>query len=94
MNFSKHLFWDTDTETLDFEKNDVFIIGRVLQYGYFDDWKKIMKLYGRDRIKEKVTQIRDLDDISLHFVSNLFDIPLQEFRCYTLKQSNQSYWNY
>jgi hypothetical protein len=93
-NFSEHLFWDVETASLDFDKNDVFIIGRVLQYGYYKDWIKLMTLYGRERIKKKIIQIRHLDDISLHFASNYFKIPLERFRCYTLKQLNKNYWNY
>lgn len=94
LNFSKHLFWDVDEKSIDVERNDVFLIGRVIQYGYFSDWKKLIQLYGYSRIKEKVVQLRSLDDISLHFVSNLFKIPLAKFRCYTQKQSEQNYWKF
>ncbi len=94
INFSEHLFWDVDKGSIDFEKNDVFMIGRVIQYGYFSDWKKLIQLYGYNRIKEKVVQLRSLDDISLHFASNLFNIPLKDFRCYTLKQSEENYWKF
>jgi len=94
INFSEHLFWDVDKESIDFEKNDVFMIGRVIQYGYFSDWKKLIQLYGYNRIKEKVVQLRSLDDISLHFVSNLFKIPLIDFRSYTLKQTEENYWKF
>jgi len=39
--FSKHLFWDTDRDLLDFEKNRSYIIKQVLEYGMQEDWEKI-----------------------------------------------------
>ena len=93
-NFSSHLFWDVDRSRLDLDEHSQFLIGRVLQYGYFSDWQTLVKLYGFEKIKESLLEIRFLDDISLHFASNLFSIPLEKFRCYTTKQSAQNYWNY
>jgi hypothetical protein len=36
-DFSKHLFWDTDRDTLDFDKSKSQIIYQVLEYGTIDD---------------------------------------------------------
>lgn len=93
-NFSSHLFWDVDRSKIEIDEHSQFLIGRVLQYGYFKDWQTLVKLYGFEKIKESLLEIRFLDDISLHFASNLFSIPLEKFRCYTTKQSAQNYWNY
>jgi hypothetical protein len=93
-NFSSHLFWDVDRSRLDLDEHSQFLIGRVLQYGYFRDWQFLVKLFGLEKIKNTLLEIRFLDDISLHFASNLFSIPLEKFRCYTIKQSAQNYWNY
>ncbi|MBM3186032.1 MAG: hypothetical protein FJZ67_07010 [Bacteroidetes bacterium] len=92
--FSTHLFWDVDSSKIQIDEHSQFLIGRVLQYGYFKDWQTLVKLYGVEKIKETLLEIRFLDDISLHFVSNLFSIPLEKFRCYTTKQSAANYWNY
>ena len=93
-NFSSHLFWDIDRSKLDLDEHRQFLIGRVLQYGYLKDWQTLIKLYGFEKIKESLTELRFLDDISLHFASNFFSIPLEKFRCYTTKLSAQNYWNY
>ena len=45
LNFSKHLFWDTNRDTLDLEKNNAYIIKQVLEYGKLKDWNLIKKHY-------------------------------------------------
>jgi hypothetical protein len=93
-HFSSHLFWDIDRSKLEIDRHSQFLIGRVLQYGFFTDWKLLVRLYGNEKIKETLLEIRFLDDISLHFASNLFSVPVEKFRCYTTKQSAQNFWNY
>jgi hypothetical protein len=92
--FSSHLFWDIDRTKLQLEEHSHFFIGRVLQYGFLEDWKLLVQVYGLERIKETLLEIRFLDDISLHFASNFFSVPLEKFRCFSTKQSAQNYWNY
>ena len=92
--FSSHLFWDVDRSKLDLNEHCQFLIARVLQFGFLKDWQLLVKIYGVDKIKETLVEIRFLDDISLHFASNLFSIPLEKFRCYNTKQSAQNFWNY
>jgi hypothetical protein len=38
-DFSPHLFWDVDAETLDLEKHKTYIIRRVMEYGKLNDWQ-------------------------------------------------------
>jgi hypothetical protein len=92
--FSKHIFWDVDKSKLDLNQHAMFFIGRVLQYGFYKDWQVLLQIYGVEKIKDMVIELRYIDDISLHFASNLFSIPLEKFRCYTTKQSAATFWNY
>lgn len=91
---SKHLFWDVDTTSIDWERDAAFIIQRVIELGKQEDWEAIKLQYGIDTIKKQVVKFRTLDDVSLSFVSTIFGLKLEDFRCYRLKQSNQGSWNY
>jgi len=61
MNLSKHLFWDTDIDSINLKEHARFVIKRVIQRGSIDDWKSIKAHYGMDFIKQEILLIRDLD---------------------------------
>lgn len=92
--FDKALFWDTNPDALDFEKNARWIIARVLQYGDLNDFRKLVDFYGWDRIKNEMLQVRYLDKLTLNLLSVLFKIPKEQFRCYTWQQSNPAPFPY
>ena len=94
LNLSPHIFWDVDVNSIDMEKNGVFVLQRVLQYGLLKDWLIIKSNLGLEKMKSIAVQIPTLDDESLSFLSNLLHIEKSEFRCYKNRQSNQNYWNY
>lgn len=93
-DLSQHLFWDTDPESLDTEKNKRTIIHMVLQYGLINDWIMIYKYYGISEIVSETKKIRDLDDKTLSFISALSKTPKEEFLCYTIKLSTPKHWNF
>jgi hypothetical protein len=94
MPFHRSLFWDTEFEQIDYERNAPYIIGRVLMRGNLQDWYDLKELYGLEKIKREAMQIRYLDKKTLNFCSTYFDIPKEQFRCYTIMQSIQAPWNY
>ena len=81
IRLNKQLFWDTDFSQLDFEKNADFIIGRVLLFGDVKDYQAIKKYYGIEKIKKAAVESRNLNKKSLYFWSNIFNLPLDLFRC-------------
>ena len=91
---SKHLFWDINVSEIDEQKHKKFIINKVLQYGTFNDWKIILKFYGKDTIITISKTIKDLDNKTISFLSVISDIPKTEFLCYTTKQSIPTHWNF
>jgi hypothetical protein len=91
---SPYLFWDIDKKALDKEKSRSFIIHRVLELGSISDWKVIRQTYGLSVIKEEAVKFRDLDDVTLSFLSALFGLNKEDFRCYRHRQSAQNYWSY
>jgi hypothetical protein len=94
MELSKTLFWDTDIDKIDYEKNAQQVIQRVLERGALKDWFEIKHYYGLERIKQEVLTVRHLDKLTLNFCSKYFKIAKEEFRCYNTKPSIQQLWNY
>ena len=82
LNLSPHIFWDVDVNSIDMEKNGVFVLQRVLQYGLLKDWLIIKSNLGLEKMKSIAVQIPTLDDVSLSFLSNLLHFENFEFRCY------------
>ena len=94
LNLPKHLFWDVDYGKIDYEKNRVFVIGRVLNFGTVKDIKEVFKKYGVEEVKKHIVNANGLTNKSLYFWSKYFNIPLKNFRCYIRKQLNPALWNY
>lgn len=92
MQLSKVLFWDTDYTKVDWENRAQYVITKVVSFGTLEDWNQIKAYYGLDRIKEEMIQVRSLDPKSLNFLSVIFDIPREQFRSYTWKQSSPQHW--
>jgi hypothetical protein len=94
MKLDKSLFWDVNPSSVDSEKHARFIIGRVLHKGNLNDWYEIKRYYGKQKIKEEITQVKYLNKITLSFCSSYFNIPKNEFKCYNTPQSIRELWDY
>ncbi|RPA66625.1 hypothetical protein EF405_20275 [Cyclobacteriaceae bacterium YHN15] len=93
-SLSDHLFWDVDKSKLEAQSSKSFIISRILEYGLTSDWKLALKFYGKNIILEVAKELKSLDPVALHFISAVFEVDLNEFRCYRLNQSAPNYWSY
>lgn len=91
---SPALFWDVDPLTIDSHKHISFIVERVLNMGTLDDFKLMLRFYGKAKIIKIIKQLRYMDQRLLHFCLAYFNLQISELRCYTQKQSNQTHWNY
>jgi hypothetical protein len=87
MEFSKNLFWDTDSSRLDFDLNVRSIIARVVEWGTMEDWYLILDYFGINRLRQESVEIRSLEPKAHSFLSTVLDIPLENFRCYKEQQS-------
>jgi hypothetical protein len=90
--FSTNLFWDIELSDLDMEKHQAFIVGRVLDYGTWNDVIFICNYYGMEKIKEIALGIRSMFPESLAFVSTITHTPKNQFRCYEQLQSKIPHW--
>jgi hypothetical protein len=93
-SLSPHVFWDVDVLTIEEEKNAIFIVQRVIQYGLLKDWKILVSSLGIEKLKTYILEIPDLDPVSLSFLSNLFNYEKSQFKCYKNRQLNPNFWNY
>ncbi len=75
------LFWDVNSGKLNPEKDALFIIGRVLDYGNLQEWKVIKNFYGVEKIKNIIPKHIFSDIRSLNFWSIILDIPKEELKC-------------
>jgi hypothetical protein len=91
---SKTLFWDVELSSIDPQKHASYIIDRVMQQGTWEDFRAIKTHYGIDKIKDVVKKLRYLDVRVMHFCHHYFDIPFNDFRCYTNKPLNHTHWSY
>jgi hypothetical protein len=92
LSFSTNLFWDADLSELDMEQHAAYIVGRVLDYGSWNDWKLIRQYYGMEKIKTIALGLRSMERKSLSFIATVTNIPENQFRCYTLLQSKNLHW--
>ena len=88
------LFWDIDMTQWDDEKMKQFIIQRVVERGWPDDWRIMIDRYGISEIRDVLKKLPHLNRIDMRFVSIIFNIPQKEMACYRKMQSRRERWNY
>ncbi len=91
---SRSLFWDTNPDTVDYDKHPRYVIEKVITRGQFEDWEEIKRYYGLETIKECALKSRDLNPKALSFLSAIFDIPKEKFKWYMQTQSNPRLYPY
>ncbi len=75
------LFWETDFQKLDYQKDAGFIIGRVLDFGNLKEWKAIKNFYGLPKIKEITQKHIFFDPRSANFWAMILGVPAKNLRC-------------
>ena len=83
--FSTHLFWDTESSRVDLGVHQTWFVRRVLEKGLWSDWKLMLKLLGRERIRVAVTEMRHLEGRALNFACAVLNLEKSELRCSILK---------
>jgi len=79
---SKFLFWDCNIDQLDPDVDRNLILERVFSLGTENDEREVFDYYGKDFIKHTILKIKYLDKKTLNYLSIVFDIPKEEFKCY------------
>lgn len=98
LNISKDLkpqyFWDVDIKVLDTIRSKRLIIERVFAMGSSKEINLVIKYYGTGEVIDVLKNLNYIDPKTLNFVSKLFKISLQSFKCYTRKQLRHQHWDY
>jgi hypothetical protein len=88
-----YYFWDVDISALDIENNQRLIIERIMSFGSIREIKTLIELYGRAVVIDTCLRIPYFDPKTLNFISKLFSIPKEKFRCYPDSPSTIRHWN-
>jgi len=93
LNVPRWFFWEYVYDRIDWHKERVAIIQRVLERGTTREYDELVKFYGRRKIINALkNKINFLSDQTIQEVSAYFNIDTKELRCYTRKQSNRGHW--
>ncbi len=82
----KRFFWDVDFNKIDYDKNPGWIIVRIFERGDIADIRKIRRYYGDRLIRSEIVKAKFIEEESLQFLSAIYQIPKEKFRCYKQKQ--------
>jgi len=88
---SSYLFWDRDMHKLDLINDKELILERVFSRGMENDEKLVFVMYDKEVIKETVLNIKNFDKKTLNYLSIIFQIPKENFRCYKNIQFQSHY---
>lgn len=93
-DISSLAFWDVDFEKINFQKNSLFVMEKVLNYGPWDDIINLIKYYGEERIRQEIVNSTYLSKEVLNFVCFYFRLSPDDFTCYKERQSQNPLWIY
>ncbi len=86
--YNKRIFWDVDSDKMDYDTKASFIIERVFERGDVEDIRYCRRFYGDEKIEHDLLNAKYLPERRLYLASAVIDKPIHLFRCYTLIQSN------
>lgn len=92
--FHKRIFWDVDYEKIDYDAKANFVIERVFERGDVDDIRQCRRYYGDEKVSEALLNTKYLPEHRIHLASAIIHEPIENFRCYTLRQSNPQLFPY
>ena len=93
-NLHKRLFWEYDFDRIDWQKESVGIIGRVIERGTEQEWKELIRYYSEQTVISTLkNDIKFLPDYSINDVCHYFKLKPEELLCYIRKQSRPGHWD-
>ena len=94
IEFSKRLFWDVDIQGLDLQTDQFFIIERVMNYGLWNDFVKLIQLYGKEIVKTEIVKSAYLKKDVLNFLCLYLNLKPSQFKCHKRRQLTEPHWDY
>ena len=87
------LFWDTDLDTINLQKNKKHIIQRILNFGNEKTYRWLFQVYSVNDIIDVVKYDKNINPRSAVMIANYFGIPKEEIVCLN-NVSNPNYFPY
>jgi hypothetical protein len=79
---SKSLFWDYNVNMLDPNIDRNLILERIFTRGTENDEKEVFNYYEKNVIKDTVLNIKYFNKKTLNYLSIIFDVSKDQFKCY------------
>lgn len=92
--FDKRIFWDVVFENIDYDAKANFVIERVFERGDVQDIRNCRRYYGDEKVAVALLNAKYLPLATIHLASAVIDKPIEEFRCYKLRQLNPELFPY
>ena len=92
--FDKRIFWDVNFENIDYDAKAIFVIERVFERGDVDDIRQCRRYYGDEIISTTLLNTKYLPLEKIYLASVVIDKPIEEFRCYKLRQLKPTLYPY
>lgn len=87
------LFWDTDIDTINLQKNKKQVIQRILNFGNEKTYQWMFQVYSVDDIIDVVKCDKNINPRSAVMIANYFSIYKEEIACLN-NASNPNYFPY
>jgi len=93
-HFERRIFWDVNFDKLDYDKRANFVIERVFDRGDVEDIRQCRRYYGDRKVREALLNAKFLMEHTIYLAAAVVDKPLEDFRCYKLRQLNPGLYPY
>jgi len=92
-NLARRLFWDWKYEAIDWDKNYLSIINRVIERGTDEEIQELIRFYGKPKvINALVKEIKYLPDYVVEKVEHYFGLKKEDLACYERKLARRGHW--
>ena len=89
----RRLFWEFRYDDIEWRKEYLTVIERVLERGTPEEWAEMTRFYGEARVIDILKrELKFLNDYAIDEVCAFFPVRKEELLCYTRKQSRPGHW--
>jgi hypothetical protein len=92
--YNKRIFWDVDSDKMDYNTKASFIIERVFERGDVEDIRYCRRYYGDEKIENTLVNAKWLSLSTIYLATALFNNKLTNYKCYTQALLNPTHFQY
>ncbi len=91
---SRRIFWDVDYETINYQTDKLYVIDKVMNFGVWEDFKAMMRYYGKPMVKQEIVRVPYLKKDVLNFACFYFGLKPEQFESNLRRQQWEPHWDY